>query len=159
MFRKISLSLVFVLLILIVSNSIGILKSVISPPQQQLADTQDIRIKAFELVDQALATRSKEVDFSFEGDFESPMRKLTTAPQERKPGMKIRPNAIRSDIFLKGILIKDDALAILGDAEGKTYICKQGDRILDLVIVGIGNDQVTVQNTDGSRVTLKVKEE
>ncbi|MBN1984310.1 MAG: hypothetical protein JW795_22490, partial [Chitinivibrionales bacterium] len=61
-------------------------------------------------------------------------------------------------LFLKGILSKENGLAIIADEKGKTYICKEGDKIEEQTVVKIERDKVLLATPKGTE-TLMVKEQ
>ena len=61
------------------------------------------------------------------------------------------------NLFLKGTLIKEGALAIIEDEDGKTFICRQGEKVHNRLIVKVGEDEVTIKDDNGT-IVLKVQD-
>lgn len=117
---------------------------------------QELKLKGFELVNRALKTKSRKYTFVFEGSFNSPFRKISGV-KRRKSGRGTKPKPTYKTLFLKGTLIKKNALAIIEDEDGKTFICKKGDRVHNRLIASIGEDMVTIRD-NGRTTILKVKD-
>ncbi len=147
---------VAVLCILGVGNLIQIVTAFSSLSEKSILEEKDLKLKGFELVNRALKTKTRPYTFTFEGSFDSPFRK-TSGVKRRKAGRVAKPRAVVKKLFLKGTLIKENALAIIEDEDGKTFICKQGDRVHNRLIASIGEDMVTVRD-NGKSTILKVKD-
>ena len=154
--RYLVLALLIVLLFISFINIIDTIASFFEPPDKGAYKDKDIILKEFELVNKALEIKSRSKDFVYKGSFDSPFRKLSAVPR-RKVGKVPRKRTAFKKLYLKGTLIKENALAILEDEDGKTYICKQGDSVHDRVIKSIENDRVTISD-DGGTTVLEVKE-
>lgn len=152
-----AVALMVVLLFLSFMNVVDIVGSFFEPPDREASQDKDIIIKEFELINRALEMKAQSADFVYKGNFVSPFRKLTFVPR-RKAGSAPKKQKEVKKLFLKGTLIKENALAILEDEEGKTYICKEGDYVHNRLIANIADNQVTLSDGSGSTV-LKVKEQ
>ena len=150
------LALLILLLFISFINMTDTIASFFEPSDQGAYKDKDITLKEFELVNKALEIKARSKDFIYEGTFDSPFRKLSAVPR-RRTGRVPRKQTAFKKLYLKGTLIKENALAILEDEDGKTYICKQGDSVHDRLIKSIDNDKVTITDAGGSTV-LKVKE-
>lgn len=125
-------------------NISHLITAVQKKPQASKHIEKNIKLKALEKVDKALEKKIHSPFFVFEANFDPPFRKLT--------GSSIRPRnvnrknpVVKKQLFLKGTLIKDNALAVIEDEDGKTYIRKEGDVIHNQVIVSIMPDQVKIR--------------
>ena len=117
---------------------------------------KNLKIKAFEKIDKVLASKKESRNFIFKGPVASPFRPLSgQVVQRRKMGKAAQ--TVYKNLFLKGTLIKEGALAIIEDEDGKTFICRQGEKVHDRLIVNVGEDQVTIKDDNGTTV-LKVRE-
>lgn len=150
------LALLILLLFISFINMIDTIASFFEPSDQGAYKDKEIAFKEFELVNKALEIRTQAKDFIYKGTFDSPFRKLSVVPQ-RRTGRAPRKQTDFKKLYLKGTLIKENALAIIEDEDGKTYICKQGDLVHDRRIQSIENDKVTISDEGGATV-LKVKE-
>ncbi len=150
----ISISSLLILALAIV-NGVKVVSAFLTVPLEIKKYEKDIKLEAFEKVDKVLATKIETTDFTFKGSFDSPFSQLfNNGVTRRTTGRKTKPVVKR--LFLKGTLIKDNALAIIEDEDGKTYICKQGDKVHNRLIENISNDEVTIKDVSGKTV-LKVK--
>ena len=115
------------------------------------------KLKAFEQVDKALEKKIKPTFFKFEGVFDPPFRKL---PGDKVKSRSMTPavKPVLKRLFLKGTLDKKNALAIIEDEDGKTYICKEGDKVHNRLIFRISEDQVIIKD-NGSKTVLLKKED
>jgi type II secretory pathway component PulC len=115
------------------------------------------KLKAFEQVDKALENKVQPIFFTFEGTFDPPFRKL---PVEKVKSRSMTPanKPVLKKLFLKGTLNKENALAIIEDEDGKTYICKEGDKVHNRLIFKISEDQVVIKD-NGSKTVLLKKED
>lgn len=150
------IALMVILLFLSLMNVIDIIASFSEPLDREAYQDKDVIIKEFELVNKALEIKAKGKDFVYRGSFDSPFRRLSFVPG-RKAGSTPKRHKEVKNLFLKGTLIKENALAILEDEDGKTYICKEGDYVHNRLVTNIANNQVTLSDGGGSTV-LKVKE-
>ena len=149
---------ILLILLLFISfiNTIDSIASFFEPSDTGINREKDITLKEFELVNKALEIKTKSKDFIYEGSFTSPFRKLSAVPR-RKTGGAPKKQTVFKKLFLKGTLKKENALAIIEDEDGKTYICKQGDSVHDRIIKSIDNDKVTITDAGGTTV-LEVKD-
>lgn len=109
------------------------------------------------LIDSALSEKIVPVPFEFKQDVSSPFSLLNAKPvNKRSTSKKVKSPIIRKKVFLKGILDKKNALALLEDEQGKTFICKIGDHVYNWTVVEIEDQQVVIK--DGTyKEVLKVK--
>lgn len=154
--RYAAVALMVVLFLLSFMNVVDIIASFFEPPDRGAYQEKDITLKEFELVNKALEIKAQGKDFIYEGTFDSPFRKLSFVPGRRAGSTPKKQKPVKN-LFLKGTLIKENALAILEDEDGKTYICKQGDYVHNRLVAKITEDEVTITDAGGSTV-LKVKE-
>ena len=154
--QYVAVGLMVVLLFLSFMNVFDIISSFFEPPDKGAYQDKDLALKEFELVNKALEIKAQGKDFVYEGTFDSPFRKLSFVPR-RKAGRTPKKQIAVKKLFLKGTLIKENALAILEDEDGKTYICKQGDYVHNRLVANIANNEVTLTGA-GGRTVLKVKE-
>lgn len=144
-------TITIVLFILSIINCANILSTLIRTPHNVDQKEKSIKLKAFEYVEKALNSKTKAHNFTFKGLFDSPFRRLSGVTPRRTGRSK---KIVRKELFLKGTLIKENALAIIEDENGKTYICKQGDRIHNRLIVSINEDKVTIHDEEGTTVLV-----
>jgi len=149
------MGITLILLIVCCVNSVQIITALTSTNDKNAEQGQEIKLKGFELVDKALQTKTKAYTFTFKGSFDSPFRKISGVTRRKGGGGKQKP--VYKKLFLKGTLIKDNALAIIEDEDGKTFICKAGDRVHNRLVARIKPDMVTIRDNGGTTV-LKVKE-
>jgi len=97
-------------------------------------------------LDDALNKRIVRDTFQYVGSFESPFRKLgdDLAKKSASANVPVRPT-----LFLKGILLKNEPLAILEDEQGETYIEGVGQIVLGQEIVKINDNKVTLRDSRG----------
>jgi len=117
---------------------------------------QNFMFKEFSSINKALKSKIQQQQFTFNSTGPSPFRPIDAAPTNKGSGL-IQKQDTGKKLFLKGTLLKEDALAILIDEDGKTYICKQGDLIDDQVIAAISDNTVTIKHGTVTKV-LKVQE-
>ena len=112
------------------------------------------KLKAFEQVDKALEKKVQPIFFTFEGVFDPPFRKFQDDKvKSRSMTPAVKP--VLKRLFLKGTLNKENALAIIEDEDGKTYICKEGDKVHNRLIFKISEDQVIIKDNGSKTVLLK----
>ncbi len=131
------------------------------PEQISKAATNELSIKkaytTSNIIDSALSEKNVPEPFIFKQDVGSPFSQLNSKPVTRRSTNKT-PKVIipRKKVFLKGILDKKNALALLEDEQGKTFICKIGDQVYNWTITDIRDQHVVIK--DGSfEEVLKVK--
>ena len=154
--QSIAVGLMVVLLFLSIMNVVDIIGTLLEAPDREAVQDKDITLKEFELVNKALEIKAQGKDFVYECTFKSTFRKLSFVPR-RKAGRTPKKQKVVKKLFLKGTLIKENALAILEDEDGKTYICKQGDYVHNRLVATIADNQVTLTGA-GGRTVLRVKE-
>ncbi len=143
-------------LIVTIINGVNTVTVITNPPLELKKRDKDIKLKAFEKVNKALVATRVVDTFSFDGSFKPPFKALSAKGIARRSvGRATEP--IVKQLFLKGTLNKVNALAILEDDEGKTYICKEGDRVHNRLVVKVSEDRVTLKDAKGTTV-LEVKE-
>lgn len=115
------------------------------------AHTGDIlQLKSFELINQALAEKKQQPPFVFTSLPVSPFR-LTGSLYSDKRAVSPAPLPVVR-LTLRGTLKKETPLAILEDEQGKTYICKRGDTVMNWSVQEIQEDRVTLQGSRGKAV-------
>ncbi len=149
------LCMVIILIVMSILNISQMLLSLNAANVQGDNQGREIKLKGFELVDDALKTKTKSISFTFDGTFDKPFRKISGVTRRSPKSTKAKP--VLKKLFLKGTLIKNNALAIIEDEDGKTFICKKGDRVHNRLIVKIGKDMVTIRDSGGTTV-IKVKD-
>ncbi len=145
-----------IFLVMSVVNIASVVVVFTKSPENSGDQGQDVQLKAFELVDQALETKTQAYTFTFKGSFDPPFRPILGV-KRRKTGGVAKPKQVYKKLLLKGTLIKDNALAIIEDEDGKTFICKQGDLVHNRVIGTISEDKVIIRDKGGT-TELKVRD-
>lgn len=140
-----------------INNLNRIMQQITQPISSTSQNTQFIKIKEFEKIEKALKTTIKIQAFDFKDNFDPPFQKLIPVNQRETPTIPLQP-VEQKKLFLKGTLLKDNALAIIEDEAGKTYICKEGDKIHNRTIALIKDNKVTIKDVSGTEV-LNVKEQ
>lgn len=108
------------------------------------------------VIDSALSEKNVPEPFVFKKDITSPFSQLDSKPVKIRNTTKVKNVVLRKKVFLKGILDKKNALALLEDEAGKTFICKIGDQVYNWTIAEIRDQHVVIR--DGSyEEILKVK--
>jgi len=150
-------SLIIVCIVISTVNVNYIVTALLSKESITNKIEKGFQLKAFEQVDKALENKVKPIFYTFEGVFDPPFRKL--------PGDKVKPRSmtpvkqpVLKKLFLKGTLNKANALAIIEDEDGKTYICKEGDKVHNRLIFKISEDQVIIKDNGNNTVLLKKEE-
>ncbi|NLD98718.1 MAG: hypothetical protein GX640_02495 [Fibrobacter sp.] len=150
-FTNESLFLIASVILLIAAGSIGLeipaLLETKTPSRQTLPSVVN---KSLSNIERALKIESKSDFFTYSATFESPYRKKGETVQVDK-NIKQLPGPIRPRLILKGVLLNANALAILEDEQGKTYIRGAGDTILDQqTIIAIKANRVIMRDRQGS---------
>ena len=114
------------------------------------------KLKAFEKVDKALEKKTRSPSFSFDDTIDSPFQKLNMRKIQRRSGKPIKKK-IYIELSLKGTLNKRNPLAIIEDENGKTFICKEGDKVHGRLIYKISEDKVIIKDA-GKQTILLVTE-
>ena len=139
-----------------VVNCIAIIAAFATNPDEIGKQQKSLKIKAFKDVNKALTSKTQAQNFIFKGSFASPFRPLSgRGVARRKTGTIVKP--VYKKLILKGTLIKEGALAIIEDEDGKTYICRQGEKVHNRLIVNVGEDEGTLKDANGTTI-LRVKE-
>ncbi len=120
------------------------------------AGAPDIEQQTFSAIDRALRVNSELEQYSFQGDYQSPLRPYAYIP--RRVSARSGPQYVRPTLKLKGVLLKDDPLAIIQDQSGKTHICTSGDLVDEQEVVAIQKDLVRLRDRLGA-YELEVAEE
>lgn len=109
------------------------------------------------VIDSALSEKIVPKMFTYKDDIKSPFALLNGRHvTKRKTTSKVKAPLDRKKVFLKGILDKKNALALLEDDKGKTFICKIGDQVYNWTVSEISEQHVVIK--DGSyEEVLKVK--
>lgn len=150
------MGITLILFIVCCVNIVQIVTAFTATNDKNASQGQDLKLKGFELVNQALQKKTKAFTFTFKGAFDSPFRKISGVTRRKTGGSK-KAKAVFKKLYLKGTLIKNNALAIIEDEDGKTFICKEGDRVHNRLIAKISKDKVTIRDNGGTTV-LKVKD-
>ena len=109
------------------------------------------------LADSALKCRPKTDALHYEAVFENPFSLLSeafSAPVKKKNASS---SLQQVKLTLKGVLLKEQPLAILEDTTGKTYICGIGEKIQENIVESIEPNRVTLRGSQGV-YALSVKE-
>jgi hypothetical protein len=109
-----------------------------------------LQLKSFELINQALTEKKQPPPFLFTGLPVSPFRLTGSLYSEKRPVSAASVPVVR--LTLRGTLKKETPLAILEDEQGKTYICKRGDTVMNWSVREIQEDRVTLQGSRGKAV-------
>jgi hypothetical protein len=112
---------------------------------------------AIDAADSALRCRHAISGFEYRGNFEAPFRLVTEAFAPPVTKKNASPAPLRVDLILKGVLMKDQPLAILENGKGATVICGIGEKVQDFVVESIEASHVQLRGPQGA-VTLSVKE-
>ncbi len=104
----------------------------------------------FSLADSALVTESTVQFHEFVGKHTTPFRDDgKPPPRVRRIGKEERKKE-RPALRIKGILEKENPLAVIEDPSGKTYICEAGDTVLEQRIVSISPKEVILNDKYGT---------
>ncbi len=132
-------------------NCITLVTDVAYSPDEINQQQRNLKLKAFEDINKALASKTETHNFNFTGKFSSPFCPLSSkGVKHRKTGKVVK--TVYKKLFLKGTLIKEGALAIIEDEDGKTFICRQGEKVHNRLIVNVGEDEVTIKDSNGTTV-------
>ncbi len=102
-------------------------------------------------IDNVLSTKPHFNFFSYTSGFENPFRKRGNQKVAHVNSSTTTLNKpIRPKLLLKGILLKNNGLAIIEDERGQTYIRGTGESILDQQIVDIKADKVVLKDRKGN---------
>jgi type II secretory pathway component PulC len=115
----------------------------------------DTLARVTNLADSALKCMSRFSPFYYTGNFESPFRLFSEA--FAPPVLTKNASTPRITLVLKGVLLKEQPLAILEDETGKTSICGIGETIRENVIESIEPNRVKLRGSRGTYM-LSVKE-
>jgi hypothetical protein len=144
------------MLTMVIINSVTVVTDIAYSSDEIDNQGRNLKIKAFEKINRALESKGETRNFVFSGTVSSPFRPLSTqGVGRRKTGKTVK--TVYKTLFLKGTLIKEGALAIIEDEDGKTFICRQGEKVHNRLIVKVGEDEVTIKDDNGTTV-LKVRE-
>jgi hypothetical protein len=119
---------------------------------------EDVEIKTFSKIDSALGAEVAFAPFSYSGDFKTPFRSDTKRAARYGRRSPSKPAYTRPKLRLKGILAKENPLAIIQDESGKSYICKKGDAVQEQLVANIEAGVVTLRDRSGD-YSLRVDEE
>jgi hypothetical protein len=116
------------------------------------ADSQKtLFAEEFAVLDKALTTSRSEEFYIFNRKIETPFRKYEPQPvTPAEPAAAAPTAAPRTELFLKGILLRATPYAILQDPSGKSFICKTGDTLFNQRVVRISKQNVTLADDQGS---------
>ena len=116
----------------------------------------DVLLTVFSRADSALKCKPTADVFKYDRNFENPFRLLSEA---FAPPVKTKnaSSATRITLTLKGVLLKEQPLAILEDGTGKTFICGIGEKIQEHTVESIEPNHVTLRGSQG-KFTISVKE-
>lgn len=116
-----------------------------------------IDLTSSQVVDSALSDKVVPRHFEYKEDLKSPFSLLDgKAVRRRSSGKVAKTTVVRKKVFLKGILDKKNALALLEDEKGKTFICKKGDQVYSWTVTEIEDEHVVIRDGKYEEV-LKVK--
>jgi len=105
--------------------------------------------ESLQMINKALSEESKTESFTYAGAFESPFRKRGALTQKTSQS-RIVPIPDRPRLSIKGILTKENPLAILEDERGETYIRGIGDNALGQEICQIKEDKIVLRDRRGT---------
>jgi hypothetical protein len=115
----------------------------------------DSLTRVIDQTDSALKCMPRFSPFHFDGNFESPFRLCSEA---FSPPVRIqKPSSFKITLVLKGVLLKEQPLAILEDETGKTFICGIGEVVRENVVESIEPNRVKLRGNQGTYM-LSVKE-
>ena len=142
-----------------IANAYTIAALIAPPPTTVKAGRQknsDTLTGVIDLTDSALKCTPRFFPFHYDGNFESPFRLFSEA---FAPPVKIQKTspAQKITLVLKGVLLKEQPLAILEDETGKTFICGIGETIRENVVESIEPSRVKLRGSQGTYM-LSVKE-
>jgi type II secretory pathway component PulC len=107
--------------------------------------------KSMSVITDALQLQPLVEQFTYTNTFESPYRKKNALGNHNSIKTVKNAGPIRPKLFLKGVLMKNDALAIIEDERGGTYIRGIGDTIVEQqTIVSIKENHVILRDRQGS---------
>ncbi len=104
----------------------------------------------FSLADSALVTESTVQFHEFVGKHTTPFRDDGKPPPRVRRIGKEEQKKERPTLKIKGILEKENPLAVIEDPSGKTYICEAGDTVLEQRIVRISSKEVILNDKYGT---------
>jgi hypothetical protein len=112
---------------------------------------QSLYVKDMQVVDKALKAKMQIKSFSFSGNFEAPFRLQNAVEQRDRSFIPKQPAApVRPVLIFRGILQKQNPLAIIEDEAGKSFICKVGEEIVGQKLVKIEPGRITLSDARGS---------
>ncbi|MFW5775211.1 MAG: hypothetical protein ACOCW2_02880, partial [Chitinivibrionales bacterium] len=100
-------------------------------------------------IEKALTNVKVSEPFSLPADMSSPFR-IAGYPRRPKRTAPAGPRYERVTLRLKGILAKDNSLAIIENQTGKSFICREGDTIGEQTVEKIGAEQVVMKDKLGT---------
>ncbi|MFW6253342.1 MAG: hypothetical protein ACOC41_00285 [Chitinivibrionales bacterium] len=108
-------------------------------------------------IKQALSEIDMVEPFELTADMRSPFKSTHYRPR-RKKIVSRGPAYKREPLRLKGILTKDNSLAIIENGRGKTFICRKGDTIGEQEVYEIGSEEVVMRDKLGTyRIAVSQK--
>jgi hypothetical protein len=113
--------------------------------------------KVIDLADSALHCGPVASPIRYDGDFETPFRPVSEAFAPSMGKKNASSPVLHMSLILKGVLLKEQPLAILEDEKGTTFICGIGEKIQEYVVESIGPNHIRLRGPQGA-VTLSVKE-
>lgn len=108
--------------------------------------------KSIEKIDNILSNTPHYNFFTYTSGFENPFRKNGNngTPAVATNNLSPKVNNDRPKLMLKGILMKNQSLAIIEDQSGQTYIRSAGETVLDQQIVSINSNKVVLRDRTGT---------
>ncbi len=110
---------------------------------KELPGLQDPTIK------NALVELELNKQFNLPKSLSSPFKIAGYRPPSRRKRI-VKPSYQRIPLQLKGILAKENPLAIIENQEGKSFICKKGDTVGEQEIYEIGAEEVIMRDKLGT---------
>jgi hypothetical protein len=122
----------------------------------QRAVKAEVEQETFAQIEKALRIDTGVHAYAFSGDYPDPLRAYR-AVVRRRAATPAGPSYTRTELTLKGVLAKENPLAIIQDQGGKTHICKVGDAVDEQEVIAIQEDMIRVRDRLGA-YELTVKE-
>jgi hypothetical protein len=127
-------------------------------PTACVKSSPGISVKSLEIfADSALAQKPTTQSFTYLGQFDAPFKTVEEAFTSPPRPTKLPPANSEVSLLLKGVLLKQQPLAILEDAEKKTYICGINETVLGQTVTAISATSISLKNSRGT-YSLTVKE-
>ena len=143
-----SLSAAFIIAACLVGNDLSTELSLFERRSSSSMDSTES--ERLTLIDSAVHSLPDRNVFEYTGGFENPFKALNRAPKFGKNNRQSVGKTPRIRLFLKGILIKTQPLAILENGMGETAIRGMGEKAFEQLIVSISDNHVTLRDQLGT---------